>query len=104
MVLLHLVVDGKSADVVEGIVLFKNVTLTDDETVAQVYYHGNDYFNDSNFTFLSTIDHYNHNDTPDNGTGKVAGYHSVMIEAGNQIAILLIALITLVSDRVFRKN
>ena len=101
-----LVVDGKSytADVVDGIALFKNVALPADDTVAEVYYHGNDYYNDSNSTFLITIESNNHNDTPDNGTGKVVDYHPVMIEAGNPIAILLIALITLVSDRVFRKR
>lgn len=101
MVLL-LVVDGKFADVVDNIALFKNVALPADDTVAEVYYHGNDYYNDSNSTFLITIESNNHNDTPDNGTGKVVDYHPVMIEAGNPIAILLIALITLVSDRVFR--
>lgn len=63
------------------------------------------FYIDSNSTFLISIEKEdnNNNETPENGTGKVAD-HPVMIEAGNPIAILLIALITLVSDRVYRKR
>ena len=74
-----------------------------DDTVAVVYYHGNDYYNDSTTTFLIKIEKNENNET--NGTGKVVSEPTVDTRAtGNPIAILLLALITLVSNRVYRKR
>ena len=100
-----LVIDGKSytADVVDGVAIFKDVVLPADDTVAVVYYHGNDYYNDSTTTFLIKIEKNENNET--NGTGKVVSEPTVDTRAtGNPIAILLLALITLVSNRVYRKR
>ena len=98
-------INGKSytADVVDGVAIFKDVVLPADDTVAVVYYHGNDYYNDSTTTFLIKIEKNENNET--NGTGKVVSEPTVDTRAtGNPIAILLLALITLVSNRVYRKR
>ena len=106
-----LTVDGKTytAEVVDGAATFKDVVLPDKDTVADVYYHGNDYYNASSATFSIKVKHDNNNTEPDSNNtsesnntveNKTAKHASAKVvdgnATGNPMAILVLALFTLV--------
>ena len=99
-----LTVDGKTytADVVNGTATFKDVVLPENDTVADVYYQGNAYYNSSSTTFSIKITQDNNNTEPDNNTDEINSEHvsSKAVDAvkatGNPIAILVMVFCTLV--------
>ncbi|MEE1133803.1 MAG: Ig-like domain-containing protein, partial [Methanobrevibacter sp.] len=64
-------IGGKSynAEVVNGVAVFKDVELPSDDAVAEVIYHGNEYYNSSSTTFSIKIEHEkgNNESEPSNG-------------------------------------
>ena len=77
--------------------------MPDDDTVADVYYQGNEYYNSSSTTFNITIeaepDNNETNETTDT-PAEVVDTHAT----GNPIAVLLLVVIALVSDRAFNRK
>ena len=101
-------INGKSytADVVDGVAIFKDVVLPSDDTVADVYYNGNEYYNASSTTFNIDIIKDN-NRTDDNGTDDKGSSKSRVVDSratGNPIAVLLLVFVTLVSNRVYNRK
>ena len=93
-----LTVDGKTytTDVVDGVATFKGVVLPENDTVADVYYQGNDYCNASSATFSIKVNH-DGNNTDENKTAKHISSNVVDGNAtGNPIVIMLLALFALV--------
>ena len=93
-----LTVDGKTytAEVINGTATFKDVVLPNKDTVADVYYQGNDYYNASSATFSIKVKQVN-NDTDENKTAKHVSSEVVEGNAtGNPIAMMLLALCALV--------
>ena len=100
-----LTVDGKTytAEVINGVATFKGVVIPDEDTVADVYYQGNDYYNASSATISIKVKHDNNNTEPDNNdtdenkTTKHVSSEIVDANAtGNPIAMMLLALCALV--------
>ena len=99
-----LTIDGKTytAEVRNGTATFKDVELPGKDTVADVYYQGNDYYNSNSTMFSIKIKQDNNNTEPENNTdenktGKHVSSKAVDAKAtGNPIAILVIVLFTLV--------
>ena len=100
-----LTVDGKTytAEVINGVATFKDVVIPDEDTVADVYYHGNDYYNASSATFSIKVKHDNNNTEPDSNntdenktTKHVSSEIADANETGNPIAMMLLALCALV--------
>ena len=100
-----LTVDGESytADVVNGVAIFKDVVLPDNDTVADVYYQGNEYYNSSSTTFLITIES-EPEPEPENETTETPAKVVDARATGNPIAMLLLVVITLVSNRAFNRK
>jgi hypothetical protein len=105
-----LTLDGKtySAEVIDGVATFKDVVLPDEDTVADVYYQGNDYYNASSTTFSIKVQQ-DDNNTDDNDTvpdgnnadeNKMVKHVSSRVvdgnATGNPIAMLVLALFALV--------
>ena len=95
-------IGGKSynAEVVNGVAVFKDVELPSDDAVAEVIYHGNEYYNSSSTTFSIKIDHDNGNNESEPSNGKSAKL-PVSSATGNPFALLLISLVVLVSNSIF---
>ena len=99
-----LTVDGKTytAEVINGVATFKGVVIPDEDTVADVYYQGNDYYNSSSTTISIKVKQENNtepdnNDTDENKTTKHVSSEIVDANAtGNPIAMMLLALCALV--------
>ena len=93
-----LTIDGKTytAEVINGVATFKDVVLPDEDTVADVYYQGNDYYNASSTTISIKVKH-DGNNTDENKTTKHASSEIVDANAtGNPIAMMLVALFVMV--------
>ena len=92
-----LTVDGKiyTAEVVDGAATFKDIVLPEKDTVADVYYQGNDYYNSSSATFSIKISHDNNN-TDGNKTKHISSKGIDGNETGNPIVIMLLALFAMV--------
>ncbi len=92
-----LTVDGKTytAEVVDGVATFKDVVIPSKDTVADVYYQGNDYYNASSATFSIKISHDNNN-TDGNKTKHISSNGVDGYETGNPIVIMLLALFVMV--------
>ena len=103
--------DGKTytAEVIDGVATFKDVVLPEKDTVADVYYQGNDYYNASSATFSIKVKQDNNNTEPDSNNtsesnntveNKTAKHASAKVvdgnATGNPMAILVLALFTLV--------
>ena len=90
-----LTIDGKTytAEVINGVATFKGVVIPSKDTVADVYYHGNEYYNASSTTFSIKVQ--SDNETVENATEHVSFKAAEGNATGNPIAILLIALFTL---------
>ena len=99
-----LTVDGKSytAEVIDGVATFEGVVLPENDTVGDVYYHGNDYYNASSTTLSIKVNENNNTEPASNNAGenKTAKHVSSRIvdgsEAGNPIAMLVLALFVMV--------
>ncbi len=98
-----LTIDGKTytAEVTKGVAIFKDVVLPNNDTVADVYYHGNDYYNASSATFSIKVKQNNtepdSNNTDENKTVKHVSSNVVDGNAtGNPIAMMLLALFVMV--------
>ena len=99
-----LTIDSKTytTEVVDGVATFKDVVLPENDTVADVYYQGNDYYNSSSATFSIKINKDNNNTLPDNGTdeNKSEQISHETVDArnatGNPIVVLMMALFALV--------
>ena len=99
-----LTVDGKTytAEVIDGVATFKDVVIPDKDTVADVYYHGNDYYNASSATLSIKVEQNNNtepdsNNTDENKTTKHVSSEIVDANAtGNPIAMMLLALCAMV--------
>ena len=98
-----LTVDGKTytAEVINGVATFKDVVIPEKDTVADVYYQGNDYYNASSTTISIKVKQNNtepdNNGTDDNKTTKHVSSKAVDTNAtGNPIAVMLLALCALV--------
>ena len=99
-----LTVDGKTytAEVINGVATFKDVVIPDEDTVADVYYQGNDYYNSSSTTISIKVKQENNtepdnNDTDENKTTKHVSSEIADVNAtGNPIAMMLLALCALV--------
>ena len=92
-----LTIDGKTytAEVKDGVATFKDVVLPEKDTVADVYYQGNEYYNSSSTTFSIKIEP--ENNTDENQTEKHVSSKAVDARAtANPIAILVLTLSTLV--------
>ena len=90
-----LTIDGRTytAEVINGVATFKDVVIPSKDTVADVYYHGNGYYNASSTTFSIKVQ--SDNDTVENSTEHVSFKADDGNATGNPIAILLLALFTL---------
>ncbi|WP_407455054.1 Ig-like domain repeat protein [Methanobrevibacter sp.] len=117
-----LTIDGETytAEVKKGVATFKDVELPEKDTVADVYYQGNDYYNSNSSTFSIKIKQDNNDTEPDNNTEpenntesgnntdenpteKYVSSKAVDARAtGNPIAILVLTLFTLVI--IYRKK
>ena len=99
-----LTVDGNTytAEVINGVATFKDVVIPDEDTVADVYYQGNDYYNSSSTTISIKVKQENNtepdnNDTDENKTTKhVSSKIADANATGNPIAMMLLALCALV--------
>uniref|UniRef100_UPI0038900D97 Ig-like domain-containing protein n=1 Tax=Methanobrevibacter sp. TaxID=66852 RepID=UPI0038900D97 len=99
-----LTVDGKTytAEVIDGVATFNDVVIPDKDTVADVYYHGNDYYNASSATISIKVEQNNNtepdsNNTDENKTTKHVSSNVVDANAtGNPIALMLLALCAMV--------
>ena len=87
-----------AAEVIDGIATFKDVVIPSKNTVADVHYHGNDYYNASSSTFFIKVKHDNNNTNPDNNnTDENKTVKNVTSNAtGNPIAMFVLALFSLV--------
>ena len=98
-------IGGKSynAEVVNGVAVFKDVELPSDDAVAEVIYHGNEYYNSSSTTFSIKIEHEKGNNESEPSNGKVEKSAELPISSatGNPFALLLISLVVLVSNSIF---
>ena len=90
-----LTIDGRTytAEVINGVATFKDVVIPSKDTVADVYYHGNEYYNASSTTFSIKVQ--SDNETVENSTEHVSFKADDGNATGNPIAILLLALFTL---------
>ena len=99
-----LTIDGKTytAEVIDGVAAFKDVVLPEKDTVADVYYQGNDYYNASSTTISIKVKQDNNNTKPDsnsteNKTAEHASTKAVDGNAtGNPMAMFVLALFALV--------
>lgn len=99
-----LTIDGKTytTEVVDGVATFKDVVLPENDTVADVYYQGNEYYNSSSSTFSIKINKDNNNTLPDNSSdeNKTENISFKGVDTrnatGNPIAVLVMALFALV--------
>ena len=98
-----LTIDGKTytAEVINGTATFKDVVLPENDTVADVYYQGNDYYNSSSTTFSIKVKHNNTEpDTNNTDENKVLKHElSDVVDGnatGNPIAVMLLALFVMV--------
>ena len=97
-------IDGKTytAEVRNGTATFKDVELPGKDTVADVYYQGNDYYNNNSTMFSIKIKQDNNNTEPENNTDENQTEKHVSSKAvdsratANPIAILVLTLSTLV--------
>lgn len=100
-------VNGKeyTAEVKDGKAIFKDVELPSESTEATIDYLGNEYYNPSSTTIQITVSEDEEpegDDEPIDGTGKSSTANTVkaastLPAAGNPIALVLLALLTLVS-------
>ena len=92
-----------NAEVVNGVAVFKDVELPSDDAVAEVIYHGNEYYNSSSTTFSIKIEHEKGNNESEPSNGKVEKSAELPISSatGNPFALLLISLVVLVSNSIF---
>ncbi|WP_298501001.1 right-handed parallel beta-helix repeat-containing protein [uncultured Methanobrevibacter sp.] len=93
-----LTIDGKTytADVINGAATFKDVVLPEKDTVADVYYQSNDYYNASSATFSVKVKH-DSNNSDENKTAKhVSSKAADTRQTGNPIAMMLLALLVMV--------
>ena len=106
-------VNGKeyTAEVVNGTAVFKDVELPDESTEATIEYLGNDYYNPSNITIQITVTQPEEPEEPtDEPTDEPVDEPEeepsaptaekavpVVPAAGNPIALVVLALLTLVS-------
>ena len=91
-----LTIDGKTytAEVINGTATFKDVVIPENDTVADVYYQGNDYYNASSATFSIKV---KQNNTDENKTAKHVSSEIAEANAtGNPIAMMLLALFVMV--------
>ena len=98
-----LTIDGKTytAEVINGTATFKDVVIPENDTVADVYYQGNDYYNASSTTFSIKVKHNNTEpDTNNTDENKVLKHElSDVVDGnatGNPIAVMLLALFVMV--------
>ena len=93
-----LTIDGKTytSDVINGSATFKDVVIPEKDTVADVYYQSNDYYNASSATFSVKVKH-DSNNTDKNRTEKhVSSKAADGQQTGNPIAMMLLALMVMV--------
>ena len=103
-------VNGKeyTAEVKDGKAIFKDVELPSESTEATIDYLGNEYYNPSSTTIQITVSEEDSVEQPDggdepiDGTGKSSTANTVkaastLPAAGNPIALVILALLTLVS-------
>lgn len=120
-----------TADVEDGKATFKDVVMPDDNTVAEVHYQGNDWYNPSNSTFDIIIEKKsdenetspeNDEETPsyeddgsdkddENETSPISGKVSKSVKSpvssnatGNPIFAVLLVLLTLVCNSIRRRK
>ena len=98
-----LTVDGKTytAEVTNGVATFRDVVIPDKDTVVDVYYQGNDYYNASSTTLSIKVKHDNNtnpdsNNTDENRTKHVSSNIVDGNATGNPIALMLVALFVMV--------
>ena len=104
-------VNGKeyTAEVKDGKATFKDVELPDESTEATIEYLGNEYYNPSNTTIQITIipedEPIDDNETEEEpSTPTSEKTVPVMPAAGNPIALVVVALLSLVSTVSFGRK